>query len=243
MSFITKLNTVVEELKSNPEIFVAHYKVLPPDLEAINEVEETLGYKLDSSIADFYKECGGVQLLWIYKDTEGFETIKTAIDKELEIEPFLDSGIFAGELGLYHTTDITADEIITDGVILIPPIKISFLDKNYNDNSDEYGVDKEALESFNLFKNIDTIKIRRFDMFDVCINTAFILDGNPYPAMLTAYNKYEYSESSIIYFKEYLNLLLESRGSKRRGRDFLLSRNFKHTNISFEDIKNFTSNN
>ena len=40
MSFINKLNEVVNELKSNPEIFVAHYEILPADLEAIAAVLE-----------------------------------------------------------------------------------------------------------------------------------------------------------------------------------------------------------
>lgn len=239
MSFITKLNNVVDELKNDPTIYVAHYQVLPPDLQAIAEVEEKLGYKLDESIINFYKECGGVQLLWLFKNNENFETKKNYIEKELAVKALFDFEMFAGDLGLSHSCEVSADEIITDGVILIPPIKISFLDQNYNDNSDEYGVDKDALESFNTFKNIDNIKIRRFDMFDICVNTAFILDGNPYPAMLTAYDKYEYGESSIIYFKEYLTLLLESKGNRRRGHDFLLSSDYEHSVIKNNEIYEF----
>lgn len=246
MSFISKLNTVVEHLKSNPAIHVAHYLVLPPDLDAIKEVEEKLGYSLDDSITDFYKECGGIQLLWLYKDNEEFDFKKEHIENEVayltsknQILEFFT--VFEGELSLYHTSDVIADEIIPDGVILIPPIKMTFLDQNYNGNSDEYGIDSDSFEQYGIFENVDEIKIRRFDMFDVCVNTVFVLDGKPYPAMLTAYDKYEFDSSAIIYFKEYLTLLLESAGNKKRGHRFLLSGDYGNEPISLENIKSFTT--
>jgi hypothetical protein len=224
MSFITKLNAVVEALRANPSIYVAHYAVLPPDAEAIAEVEKEIGYQLDSSIADFYRECGGVQLLWLNKANEDFETKKAHIAEEIAVQPILDFNMFAGELGLYHTSSITADELITDGVIMIPPVNMSFLDQEYNDNSDEYGEYQYIFDQYDVVKKTDTLKIRRFDMFMPAVNIAFVLDGSAYPVMLTTCDKYEYDDSAVIYFKEYLNLLLESKGNIKRV-DLLSSKN------------------
>lgn len=241
MSFIAKLDALVKELNANPLIQVMHYCVFPPDLDAIMEVEEKIGYKLDPSISDFYKECGGVQLLWLHKENSDFNFKKEHIENELV---YLKSknqlhelySAFEGELSLYHTSDVVADEIIPDGVILIPSIKTSFLDQNYNSNSDEYGIEADVFNSFGVFNNAKELKIRRFDMFDVTINIAFILDGNKNPFMLTAYDKYEYGESSIIKFKEYLHLLIVSKGSTKRGKGFLLSSEYERKSILIDDI-------
>ncbi len=220
MNFITKLNEMVDGLRNNPDIFVAHFKVLPPNIESITKVEEYLGYILDNRITDFYKECGGIQLLWLYKDNPEFDIKKEYISKELESNPLFDFGMFAGDIGMLHDGN-SWNELKTDGVILIPPIEISFLDQNYNDNSDE-NVDPEMFESFEIFENLEDLKIRRFEMFDVCVNIAFILDGKPYPAMLTAYDRNEYGDSKIVYFQEYLELILECKGASNRAHEFLI---------------------
>lgn len=237
MSFIEQLNLMVDDLKSNPDIHVAHYKVLPPDVEAIAEVEKELGYTLDVSITDFYKSCGGIQLLWLYKDNEDFETKVKNIAEVTAQDALLDFGMFYGGLGLL-SDDSSWDDLISDGVIMIPPIKTTFLDQSYNDNSDEYSIDADMFEPYELFEDFDSLKIRKFELFDVCTAISFILDGSAYPPMIAAYDNNEYGNSAVIYFKEYLNLLLHTKGARKRGHEFLLSSDFEYVKISNEDIEN-----
>jgi hypothetical protein len=236
MKFTEKLNKVVEELKSNPEIYVAHYQVLPADINAIDEVEKELGYKLDNSITDFYKECGGIQLFWLSKSNEEFETKKEYFRTELEKRPLFDFQLFYGGAGSLHDGN-SWDDLITEGVILIPSIKTVFLDKNYIGDADEYA-DKADMERYGIFENISEIKVRKFEMFDLCVNIAFILDGKPNPAMLTAYDNYEYGDSAIIDFSDYLELILKSKGSIKRGHGFLISSDFEHEKITLQDVEN-----
>ncbi len=222
MSFITKLNRVVEELKSNSNILVAHYQVLPPDIEAISRVEEKLGYKLDSSITDFYKECGGVQLLWLHENNDNFERLPS----QLPLEGKLDQWYIKGE----HLS------FFPEGSIWIPSIETVFT----TDWTDLIFAEKDEFDS-ELTKDYDGFKIQVVDWFSGFNDVAFLINGtsNP-PLVLGDDNGATYSESHVIDFKLYLELLLKSKGSMDIRVDFLNKNNNDKLEgvITLKDIEN-----
>lgn len=198
MSFINKLNEVVNELKSNPEIFVAHYEILPADLEAIAAVEAELGYQLDHAITDFYKECGGVQLLWINKNNDSFDTIKKQIEN---FQKPLDEFAYFGQ------------NMPPDGSIMIPSIRTVFL------KDPEVTVSEDEFEDYDMLSDWENLIIQPFDMFGHSKDVAFILNKTPNPPMLLG-TDYQacYTDSYVIYFKEYLDLLLKLKGARSRSK-------------------------
>jgi hypothetical protein len=218
MSFITKLDAMVEGLKADPKVHVAFYTVLPPNLEIIEKVETYLGYALDTRITDFYRECGGIQLFWLYKNNPEFDKKKAYLEEELSKNDRFKFWMFEGGCGLM-SDGASYDKLKSDGVILIPPMKTTFLDIGHNGEDHD---ETEMFEPFGIFENTPQIKIRRLDMFDVRVNVAFILDGKTYPAMLVAHNGRDYEDSKVIYFEEYLNLIIETKGNINRGYDNLI---------------------
>jgi hypothetical protein len=204
MAFIEKLNAVVADLKSNSEIFVAHYQVLPADLGAIDRVEAALGYKLDASITNFYKECGGVQLLWLHESNDSFDNIK---ENFVSTAP-LDDWYIKGE----HIN------FFPEGCIWIPSIEAVFL-TNWEDNGMDFDIDDFDAAITNDFEDF---KIQVLDWFSAFNDVAFLINGsaNP-PLVLGDDNQATYSESHYISFDLYLDLLLKSKGEKEARVDFL----------------------
>lgn len=222
MSFITKLNAVVEELKNNPTIRVAHYAVLPPDLNAINRMEKLLGYKLDSSITDFYKECGGIQLLWLDENNDNFENLES----KLPLKGNLDQWYIKGEYLSFFP----------EGSIWIPSIEAVFT----TDWADLIFAEKDDFDS-SLTNEFDNFKIHVFDWFSSFNDVAFLINGtsNP-PLVLGDDNGATYSESHCIDFKFYLELLLKSKGSIEIRVDFLNKNSNVELDgsITLKDIEN-----
>ena len=196
MSFVERLNKVVEELKANSEILVAHYQVLPPNVEAIENVENALGYKLDSSITDFYKECGGIQLLWLNKDNEDYDDLDLSFTSN---EP-LDLWFIKGEEMRFYP----------DGSIFIPSIEDVFLTDWASNglHSDVNDFDEKITHNFEDFK------IQVLDWFSSHTDFAFLLNGtsNP-PLVMGEDNQATYTDSHLIDFSLYLEFLIKSRGS------------------------------
>lgn len=222
MSFITKLNAIVEELKSNPTILVAHYQVLPPDIEAITRVEEKLGYKLDGSITDFYKECGGVQLLWLHENNDNFERLPS----QLPLEGNLDQWYIKGENLSFFP----------EGSIWIPSIESVFT----TDWTDLIFAEKDDFDS-ELTKDYDGFKIQVVDWFSSFNDMSFLINGTSNPPMVLGDdNGATYSESHVIDFKLYLELLLKSKGSMDIRVDFLNKNNNNELEgvITLKDIEN-----
>ena len=221
MSFITKLNTIVEELKTNPNILVVHYEVSPPDEEAITNIEESLGYELDDAIKNFYKECSGIQLLWLDKNNENFETVKN----ELPLEGNFNEWYIKGENMSFFP----------EGAIWIPSIEKVFT----TDWSDLIFAEMEDFDS-SITHDYDDFKIQVFDWFSSFNDVAFLINGtsNP-PLVLGDDNGATYSESHIIDFNLYLELLLKSKGKKETRIKFLSKNsNDLDGNVTSEDIEN-----
>lgn len=222
MSFITKLNAIVEELRTNSNILVAHYQVLPPDLDAINRVEEKLGYKLDSAITDFYKECGGVQLLWLDENNDNFDRLPS----KLPLEGKLDEWYIKGE----HLS------FFPEGSIWIPSIEVVFT----TDWTDLIFAEIDDFDS-SLTHDFDGFKIQVFDWFSSFNDVAFLINGtsNP-PLVLGDDHGATYSESHVIDFKLYLELILKSKGKMDVRVDFLNKNNNDELEglITMKDIEN-----
>lgn len=220
MNFIEKLNEVVDQLKSTPEIDVILYTVLPPDLGAITTVEAELGYKLDASITDFYKECGGIQLLWLNKKNELFDKIKQQI--ESFIKP-LDAFTYFGQ------------NMPPDGCIMIPDIKTVFL------KHPEVDVSEDEFEDYEMLTDWEKLVVQPFDMFGHSKDVAFILNNTSNPPMLLGSdNQACYTDSYVIYFEEYLALLLKTKGARSRSKflDFDSNAEIDGVIIKSEDIEN-----
>jgi hypothetical protein len=197
MSFITKLNAVVETLKADPSILLAHYRILPPNPEAITKVEALLGYKLDSAITDFYKECGGIQLLWLHENNDHFDRLPGQLPLD---ESELNDWYIKGE----HMN------FFPEGSIWIPSIESVFT-TDWTQNGLEF--DSAEFDEA-LTKNYEGFKIQVFDWFSGFNDVAFLINGtsNP-PLVLGDDNQAVYNESHVIDFNLYLELLLKSKGS------------------------------
>lgn len=220
MSFTQQLNEVVDQLRSTPEIEVIHYAVLPPDAEAITEVEAELGYQLDSSITDFYKECGGVQLLWLNKKNESFDKIKAQIDG---FKKPLDEFTYFGQ------------NMPPDGCIMIPGIKTVFL------KDPEVDVSEDEFEDYEMLADWENLVIQPFDMFGHSKDVAFVLNQNANPPLLLGSdNQACYTDSYVIYFKEYLELLLKVKGARSRSKFLDMDSNdgIDGLVVQSEDIEN-----
>ncbi len=201
MNFISKLNKVVEELKSNPQIYVAHYKVFEPNIEAIERVEEELGYKLDDSITGFYKECGGIQLIWLDENNESLEKVKEGLENEN-----LNDWYFLGQNNTFDS----------NGCIWIPSIESVFLTP-----FDEFDFDTEEFDE-SITNGFDDVKIKLFDWFSSFNDVAFVLNGTSSPYLVMGDdNQATYYDSHFISLENYLNLLINTKGEKVKRTSFL----------------------
>jgi hypothetical protein len=195
VDFITKINKVVAELKQNPQIHVAHFQILPAQAESIAKVETALGYALDSSITDFYKACGGVQLLWVHEDNEQFYRVKAAPVSDTP----LDDWYIKGEHINFNP----------DGAIWIPNIDTVFL-HDWTQEGLEASAD-EFEDAVTL--NYEGFKIQVLDWFAAFYDVAFLINGtsNP-PLVLGEDNQACYTDSKTTTFEKYLKLIIKTKG-------------------------------
>jgi len=232
---IARFDSMVNELRQDPEIDVLHYLVRPPSPSEIEEVEQALGYPLGAAITEFYQACGGIQLLWIRKTHEAYEERARLVREEVQRSGgSFDEGWFYG--------DNNGDAMHPDGVILIPSIKRAFLDESFNNNNPEPG-SGGMLEAYKAaLADPETVIYRGLEMFYPTVNVAFALNGKPDPVLGAAYDRYEYDDTALIHFREYLELLLVSRGHARRAFGFLLGSDHVGEILTHEDVMQWAPN-
>lgn len=93
-NYAEAFNELIQGLKNDPAIAVVSSYIYPPATEAeILEAEEIMNCKLDDCLRAFYQSCNGVQLRWIYRDSEDFN---------------------AGEFGTYSEGIVAFDDIKED---------------------------------------------------------------------------------------------------------------------------------
>ncbi|MDI1450857.1 SMI1/KNR4 family protein [Polyangium sp. 6x1] len=232
---IARFDGMVEELRRDPAIEVLHYLVRPPNPSEIEEVERALGYPLGAAITEFYEACGGIQLLWIRKTHEAYEERARLVREEVERSggSFDEGWFYGGNSG---------DAMHPDGVILIPSIKRAFLDESFNNNNAGSGV-VGMLEAYKAaLADPEAVLYRGFEMFYPTVNVAFALHGQPDPVLAAAYDRYEYDDSALIPFREYLELLLVSRGDAKRAFGFLLDSDRVGEVLTHEDVGHWAPN-
>ncbi len=61
---------MVAALRLDSSISVAIAELVAPDVGQIQEVEASLGHSLGESLTAFYTFCGGIKLVWTYKEPE-----------------------------------------------------------------------------------------------------------------------------------------------------------------------------
>jgi hypothetical protein len=206
MPFLPQFYKMVDFLQEKGMI-VHHVWVNPPQEHDIIEVEIELGYELDKSITDFYRECNGLQLLWSHPENAN-------LDKKIK---------FVGSKHFLNGYSIT-DDFSFDGAILIEPIKKVFLQDWYNHIYFDFTIaDKREI----IFANKTYIepdfsqRIKPFDRYTLFNEHAFFLDGSPNPPVLMG-DDYQacYTDSCLMNFSDYLEFILYHYASVQARRNF-----------------------
>lgn len=206
MPFLPKFYKMVDFLKKQG-MFINHFWVNPPTSETeILEVENALGYKLDHSITDFFKECNGVQLLWTHPENGYFE----------KMQRFSNSREFIS----YGFTD----DYSFDGAILIEPIKDVFLQDWYDHIYFDFTIrdKREVIFANKTYIEPDFSKrIKPFDMYDSFNEHAFFLDGSSNPSVIMG-DDYQacFTDSYLMNFSDYLEFILYHYASVQARREF-----------------------
>ncbi|MNV00588.1 hypothetical protein D3C71_907580 [compost metagenome] len=80
-------------------------------------------------------------------------------------------------------------------------------------------VSEDDFEDYEMLSDWENLVIQPFDLFGHSKDVAFILNktANP-PMLLGSDNQACYTDSYIIYFKEYLDLLLKLKGARSRSK-------------------------
>jgi hypothetical protein len=191
-------------------MFINHFWVNQPASETeILEVENALGYQLDTSITNFFRECNGVQLLWTHPENKYFEKITK----------------FTGNKHFMNGYSIT-DDYSFDGSLLIEPIKNVFLTDWYNHIYFDFTIEDKEEITFSGQKYIEpdfSQRIKPFDMYNIFNEHAFFLDGSPNPPVVMG-DDYQavYTDSYLMSFADYLDFVLYFYVSVEARRAFFL---------------------
>jgi hypothetical protein len=207
MVFLQQFHYVIKHLEKQG-MFINHFWVNPPaSEEEIAEVENTLGYKLDTSITSFFRECNGVQLLWTHPNNKYLDKLKQFTNSK----EFISYGI--------------TDDYRFDGAILIEPIKETFLSDWYDHIYFDFTIENKEEINFAGTTYIEpdfSKRIKPFDLFDSFFDVSFFLNGISKPNLILGSDYHaDYLSSKIISFDNYLFLLLKTSGSLKARVDLL----------------------
>ena len=206
MSFLANFNKMVDFLKAQG-MFINHLWINPPASEAeILEVENALGYHLDKSIKDFFRECNGVQLLWSHPNNENFAKMREIIKSK----NFIGYGI--------------TDNFLFDGALFIEPIKSVFLTDWYDRIYFDFTIEDKRAVQFAEKTYIEpdfSKRIKPFDMYSVFNEQTFFLNGLPNPPVVMG-DDYQacYTDSFLMNFTDYLEFVLHFYASVEARRAF-----------------------
>ncbi len=205
--YLARFHKMVESLNHHPKVQLLHFHTFPPASdENIKKVEEQLGYPLHSSIISFYQQTNGLQLSWIFKSNEQFDSHS----HQLQESP-LD---FEHQYMDYHPED---------GSVMILPIEQAFLkdwhDQVYFDFMDDDDEESFMNQSYGLLNF--SKRIKPFDCFNKYYDMAFFLDGssNP-PVILGDDHQACYTDSKVTDFESYLEFVLANKGVVNRRKGF-----------------------
>jgi hypothetical protein len=224
MSFLPQFYQMIKHLEKQG-MFINHIWVNPPTSEEdIAEVENTLGYKLDTSITNFFRECNGVQLLWTHPNNKYLDKLKQFTNSK----EFISYGI--------------TDDYRFDGAILIEPIKDTFLSDWYDHIYFDFTIENKEEINFagTTYIEPDFCKrIKPFDLFDSFWDVSFFLDGTANPPLILGVDYHaDYLYSKKICFDNYLAFLLKTYAAVKARQDVLeLPDGHKEQPIHFNEIE------
>ena len=191
---------MIESLRADHEISVVSSYIFPGASDAdIVDAVEILGCKLDETLEAFYRQCNGLQLRWIRRDSEDFND---------------------GEFGTYTNAPVSMQDIIEDshrldGCINLFPLNIVI--------SKSTGI-KVAPNS--LYVDTYTILGESFSPHEFCINS-YVMDGfdadrgmvlfpirskNLQLCIMSAISYSQFQNSKKVRPINYLDLLLTNKG-------------------------------
>lgn len=200
-NYLNEFNAMVEEIKNHQELVLLNTHVCPPVTQAeIDEVQEELGFQLEPSILDFYKQANGLSLRWIHKENPNYEP-----------EEYTYSDKFMSH---FDVIDNNGEE---DGCICILPLKkmlvgINWKDHLYFDDDDE---DKKEF----MGKSYDSLEfdrsLRPFDYFNFYNMAAFFIKEKtaPLPVIMGDDHGACFDDSLITSFQSYMNFVLAHYGA------------------------------
>lgn len=210
-------------------MFINHVWVNPPASEEdIAEVENALGYQLDDSITNFFRECNGIQLLWTHPNNKYLDKLKQFTNSK----EFISYGI--------------TDDYRFDGAILIEPIKETFLNDWYDHIYFDFTIENKEEINFADTTYIEpdfSKRIKPFDLFDSFWDVSFFLDGTANPPLILGVDYHaDYLYSKKISFDNYLAFLLKTYAAVKARQDVLeLPDGHKEQPIMLSDIEELNS--
>jgi hypothetical protein len=207
MSFLEQFHKMTKHLEEQG-MYINHVWVNPPASEEdIAEVENILGYKLDTSITSFFRECNGVQLLWSHPNNKYLDKLKQFTNSK----EFISYGI--------------TDDYRFDGAILSEPIKETFLSDWYDHTYFDFTIENKEEINFAGTTYIEpdfSKRIKPFDLFDSFWDVSFFLDGTANPPLILGVDYHaDYLYSKKICFDHYLAFLLKTYAAIKARQDVL----------------------
>lgn len=203
--FLPRYQQMVATLEANPNVRILKRHIAPPASEAdIRAVHEHLGAELDPAILNFYRQCDGLSLMWVTTDNPNADSNNTNFND-------------------YHPGD---------GAINIYPIKLTFVDANwdgvhYFDFMKDHADDQEfAGQSYQLWDFSRSIRV--FDDFNIYNMAGFIMiaaEGDPLNPPISIGDDHGacWTDARLTDFESYMELLLATYGSIEARRRTLLT--------------------
>jgi len=187
---------MVATLQAQPAVQLLTFCTFPPaSEEQLLAIEQALGFPLDETIKNFYRQTNGLQLRWIMKANPSFDS---------EAHQFQAAPVD----WMYAHFDYWPE----DGSILLWPIDEVFSydwkEFIYFDWMNDADTETFAGQTYGLLSF--SKKIKPFDIFSKELDMAFFMDGTSNPPVIMGDTCY--TDSFITSFASYLEFLLYTKG-------------------------------
>lgn len=205
--YLDRFKVMVDEMMAEPRVRVTNFWVGEAVTDdEIARVEKHLGYSLDASILDFYRQANGLQFRWL--DTASPNYVEGR-DDQTHAEPV---GYLQGD----------NDE--ADGVVNILPLGECFVDRSYEEMLyfDWMNDDDKTEFAGKEYGQLEFAKaLRPVDPFSFYNSMGFFLgsgSSNP-PLIMGDDHDACWTDSYVTDFRSYLELILQHRGNVQIRRD------------------------
>lgn len=206
--FKARFQALIKELRDHPEIEVKYSNIGKPASEVkIERVEKSIGATLHPAIRNFYLQCDGASVVWMYKDNpEGHRFEIWGPNNGFALE---NDGIAEGNIHIFPILDtfLTND---WKGHLYFPGA-------DYNSRPETF-MDKEGLTILSFSQ-----RLRVFDYFNFYNMTAFYVEpgeGNP-PVLMGDDHGACFTDSKVTDFESYIEMILANKGAVTARRKYL----------------------